>query len=1142
MKKTHAYRWSFTNLSLTKLPKIIKLTATLLLFVCTMSVTAGGFSQDVKVNLSLKEATLTQFFKAVEKETKYRFAYSNDIIPQGRIVNIRVKQVPLSQVLYEVFSATNLKFRFVEESGIFIISEKPGYPSKETVATVVRTITGTVTNEKGEPLSGVTVQIKGASKATTSSAEGSFSIEVPDNAKTLVFSFVGMVIQEVSIQGKTSLQIVMQSTESGLDEVVVVGYGTQKKKAVMGAISRVSSEEITALSVSDPRQALQGRVPGLTIVNNGSPGESPIVRIRGIGSINYASDPFYVIDGFPGANLGMIDARDIESIDVLRDAAASAIYGSRGANGVVIVTTKKGSRSNKLKVGFDGYYGVQTAAKKLDLLTRDEYIRYGTALKTNAGSALPARFSNLDAPVYPGADKTYRQTETDWQDEVFNTAPITQATISLSNGSDNYRYYISGGYTKQEGIMIGTGYQRFNVRFNGEYNLNKVLTFGHSFTTATEEKMNELSGGDRTQVKHIISSLPYMPVYDPTLPGGYRGPSGDDGSDPQNPVRVALFDSDQTNTVIILGTAYLEAKILSGLTYRFTAGINHTDSLNRENLPIYNESFSSRALNSVKQTQTSYSSIYLSNQVNYQKSLGEHNFAITAIAEKQNGKERILTGSGFYNTNELREVSASLVSPGVNGGLQESVLYSYIGRVNYDYKEKYFLSGTLRRDGSSVFAPGNKWANFPSISAGWRVAEENFMRRFSNISELKLRGSWGRVGFNGIPNYAYQFILNQNASAQLGSGTQPGAFINTLGNDKLKWEITEMYNAGVDIGLWGNKVLLQAEYYNRKTDGLILNQQLPGSIGYSRDPTVNAGTMENKGFEFQVTYYKKTGDFRWDVSGNISTVKNKVLSFGQDITSPFYAGASPDYGGFDITRTQVGDPVQSFFGYRVEGIFQNQAEIDDSNGKDGDPLTLYQPNAKPGDIKFRDLDGNGTISGDDREVLGSFIPKFSYGFNYSASYRNFEATLFFQGVQGNKVYNGTKVLTQGMLRLFNSGKDVLNAWTPENTNTNIPRAVEGDPNNNSRTSDRFLESGSYLRLKTFTIGYVVPSKRLSRMLGGSVTGFKVYISAQNLLTFTEYSSYDPEVGSRFNAPLRSGIDYGQFPSARTFLFGVKADF
>ncbi|MBC8033813.1 MAG: SusC/RagA family TonB-linked outer membrane protein [Chitinophagaceae bacterium] len=1107
-----------------------------------MSVTAGGFSQDVKVDLSLKEVTLTQFFKAVEKETKYRFAYSNDIIPQGRIVTIRVKQTPLSQVLYEVFSPTNLKFRFVEESGIFIISQKAGYPTKETSAAVVRTITGRVANEKGEPLSGVTVQVKGVSKATTSSADGSFSIEVPDNAKTLVFSFVGMVSQEVDIQSETSLQVVMQSIEKGMDEIVVVGYGTQKRKAVMGAISRVSSEEITALPVSDPRQALQGRVPGLTLVNNGSPGESPIVRIRGVGSINYASDPFYVIDGFPGANLSMIDARDIESIDVLRDAAASAIYGSRGANGVVIVTTKKGSRSNKLKVGLDGYYGIQTASKKLDLLNRDEYIRFGTALKTNAGSALPARFSNLDAPIYAGATQTYRQTETDWQDEVFRTAPITQATLSLSNGSNNYRYYLSAGYTKQEGIMIGTEYQRYNIRFNGEYNISKIFTFGHSFTTAAEGKHNEPSGGDRTQLKHIISNLPYIPVYDPTLPGGFRGPSGDDGSDPQNPVRIATLDNDRTNTVRILGTAYLEAKILPGLTYRFTAGINHSNLLNRQNLPIYNESFNSRAQNSVQQTQVTYSSIYLSNQLNYQKSIGEHNFTVTAIAERQNGRERSLTGRGFYNTNELREVSNSITAPGVNGGLQEDVLHSFIGRVNYDYKEKYFVSGTIRRDGSSVFAPGNKYANFPSVSAGWRIVEENFMKGFPNLSELKLRGSWGRVGFNGIPNYAYQFILNQNSSASLGSGTQPGAFINALGNDELKWEITEMYNAGVDVGLWDNKVLIQAEYYNRKTDGLILNQQLPASIGYSRDPTVNAGTMENKGFELQVTYFKRTGDFKWDLSGNISTVKNKVLSFGPDITSPFYAGASADYGGFDITRTQVGDPVQSFFGYRVEGIFQNQAEIDASNGKDGNASTLYQPNAKPGDIKFRDLNDDGIITGDDREVLGSFIPDFSYGFNYSASYRNFDANLFFQGVQGNEVYNGTKVITQGMLRLFNAGKEVLNAWTPTNTNTNIPRAVEGDPNNNSRTSDRFLEDGSYLRLKTMTIGYSVPAKRLSKMLNGSISGFKIYVSAQNLITFTNYTSYDPEVGSRYNVALRSGIDYGQFPSARTFLLGIKADF
>ncbi|HZF64969.1 MAG TPA: TonB-dependent receptor, partial [Chitinophagaceae bacterium] len=924
------------------------------------------------------------------------------------------------------------------------------------------------------------------------------------------------------------------------------------RKAVTGAITRVSAEEITALPVPDPRQALQGRVPGLSVVNNGSPGETPIVRIRGIGSINYASNPFYVIDGFPGGDMSMIDGRDIESIDVLRDASAAAIYGSRAANGVVMVTTKKGNRSNKLRVSLDSYYGIQNAWKKLDLLNTEEYIRYATALKQNAGSALPARFSNLDAPIYPGATQTYRQTNTDWQDEVFRSAPITQTNIAVSNGNERSRYYLSGGYMKQEGIMLGTAYERFNFRVNSDHNLGKIFTFGQNFTVANENKLNENNAGGRTQLKHIVHNIPYIPVMDPTLPGGYRGPSGDDGSDPQNPVRIALQDVSRNNSVKILGSAFLQAAITEGLSYRFTAGINYGNFMNRGNFPIYNESFNARGLNRVEQSQSNYRSVYLSNQLDYTKTVGDHTFSVTGVGEKQEGRGRFIFGGGSYNTNELTQVTSDLLDQGVNGGLDEEVLFSYLGRFNYNFADKYLLSASYRRDGYSGWAPGNKWASFPAVSAGWRISNEKFFN-VPAVSEFKLRGSWGKMGFNGIGNYSWQSVLNQNSSPILGDAQQSGAFINRLGNTDLEWEITDMTNFGFDLGLWNNKLVLQTEYYIRKSDNLILDVPLTPSLGFSQSTPANVASMENRGFEFTAIYTQRAGDLKYDISANFSTVKNKVLSFGEKITSPFFAGSNADFGGEAITRTQVGDAVQAFYGWLVDGIFQSQDEINSYNAKDGNAASKYQDKAAPGDIRFKDVNGrdsegnltgmpDGKIDADDRVVLGSFIPKFSYGANFTASYKNFDATVFIQGVQGNKVYNGTKVLTQGMLRLFGAEKAVLNAWTPQNTNTNIPRAIDGDPNNNSRTSDRFLEDGSYLRLKVFSIGYTFPQSSLSRVVRGAISNARVYVSAQNLLTFTDYSGYDPEIGSRFNGALTSGIDYGQFPQARTFIFGVQVGF
>ena len=1111
-------------------------------------------AQDVlqkKITLTYEKQEIKKVLLQIEELTKVRFVYSPEIIQSDRKVDIKVKSKKLSEVLNELLKPLGIQYEVVDDyivltkaNALFVPDLKTGdVVMVEAAPPAERTISGTITDDKGNPLSGVSVLVKGTSQGTTTNDKGQFRLVLKDEGNyTLVISYVGYDNREIAVGDKNSFAIQLKELAQSLNEVVVVGYGTQKRKSVTGAISKISSEEINALPVSDPRQALQGRVPGVLVTNNGSPGETPIVRIRGIGSINYASDPFYVIDGFPGADMSMIDGRDIESIEILRDASAAAIYGSRAANGVVIVTTKKGIRSNKLKVGFDSYYGVQTAWKQLDLLNTDQYIQYATALKTNAGSALPPRFDHLDDPVYEGATQTYRQTNTNWQDEMFRTAPITQTNISLSNGSDKYRMYASGGYFKQDGIMLGTSYERYNFRFNSDYILNKVFSFGENVTVAAEDKLNENNAGGRTQLKHIIHNIPYIPVKDPTLIGGYRGPSGDDGTDPQNPVRIALQDISRNNTVKILASGYIEAKIINGLTYRFTAGINYSNFVNRVNQPIYNESFNARALNTVQETQSYYRSIYLSNQLTYQKTIGNHTFTLTGVGERQSGRSRYLYGGGTYTTNEITEVTGSLTAPGVNGGLSEDELLSYIGRFNYDYGGKYLLSASYRRDGSSVFAPGNKWANFPSVSAGWRISEENFLNNSKIISELKLRGSWGKMGFNGIGNYAWQPILLQNTSPVLGGVRQPSAYFNALGNSDLKWEITEMTNIGLDVGLWKNRLLLQAEYYIRKTDGLILQTPLAPSLGFSVNTPANVGSMENKGFELQATYTKNVGTFTWDVSANVSTVKNKVLSFGPDIKSPIFAGASADYGGFDITRTQVGDVVQSFYGWMVDGIFQSQAEIDSYNGKDGDPTTLYQSNAKPGDIRFKDVNGDGTITGDDRTILGSFIPDFSYGVSFSANYKNFDVNIFLQGVQGNTVYNGTKVLTQGMLRLFGAGTDVLNAWTAENTNTDVPRAVDGDPNNNTRTSDRFLESGSYLRLKILSVGYNVPQGTLSKVLKGAVSNFRIYLSAQNLLTFTNYTGYDPEVGSRFNGALTSGIDYGQFPQARTFLIGIKADF
>ncbi len=1005
-------------------------------------------------------------------------------------------------------------------------------------------INGRVTDKNGQGIPGVSVIIKGTNRGTTTNASGEYSINA-SNTNTLVFSFVGYISQEVAVASRSRINVTLVDDVKALSEVVVVGYGTQKRASVTGAISSVSAQEVIQLPVPSVESAIQGRVPGVSVVSNGSPGETPIVRIRGIGSINYSSNPLYVIDGYPTSDLNNFDTRDIESVDVLKDASAAAIYGSRAANGVIIVTTKKGQRDGRLHVSYDGYVGVQSAWRRLDLLNTDQYLQYGTALLQNAENdkaaaenrapidARPARFLAMSQPIYQGATQTYAQTNTDWQSAVFRQAAITQHSVQLSGGNDKSRFYSSLGFFSQDGIMLGTSYRRGNFRINSDHTLSNRFTFGQSLTVSYDDKYSEVSAGGRTQIQNMIRMTPYMPVTDPFLVGGYRGPDGSDATDPQNPVRAALQDRTNTQRLKLLGSAYLDVKLFAGLTYRIRGGIDYVTARDYTFQPIYNESFNARALAQLADNRYTFTSPLISNQLTYEKTFGKHTINAVAVAERQAGIYSSLNGAGQASTNDIQQVSAlTPTSVGLTGSRSQNILISYLGRINYEYAGKYLLGASFRRDGSSKFAPGNKWGNFPSVSAGWRISEEAFMKNVPTISELKLRASYGKMGFNGIGDYDWQVAISQTTNALLGDSRTQGAYFDRLGNTSLRWEVTDMTNIGLDLGILSNRLTLTAEYFNRNTDGLILGQPIAPSIGYTQSPVVNVGNMRNRGVELQLGYNKQQGAFRFNVSGNISFIRNKVLNLGPNI-SPLFGGSNADYGGFDITRTTAGEPIQSFYGWKVAGIFQTADEI---------KAAPTQSSAKPGDIRFVDANGDGKIDADDRVNLGSFLPDFTYGLNLSANYKNFDFSLFFQGVQGNKVYNGVKVLEQGMLRLFNAGTDVLRAWTPTNTNTDVPRAVSGDPNGNTRTSDRFIEDGSYLRMKNVSIGYSLPASLLQTWSRNTLSKARLYVAATNLLTFTKYTGYDPEIGSRYNGTLTNGIDYGQFPQPRTLMVGLQVGF
>jgi TonB-linked SusC/RagA family outer membrane protein len=1021
-------------------------------------------------------------------------------------------------------------------------------------------VTGKITNQAdNQPVIGATVQVKGTTNGTQTGSDGSFAINAAANA-TLVISAVGYIPQEVAVNNRSQITVSMQASNGGLDEVVVVGYGTQRRTRVTGAISTVSGKTISELPVPSVSQALQGRVAGVQVTNNGSPGAQPIVRIRGISSISFASNPLYVVDGFPTGDLSAIDTRDIESVDVLKDASAAAIYGSRATSGVIIITTRKGRRDGKMRVTLDSYVGTQTITKRLDLLNTNQYLEYARAL---TGGSLPPRLqpANFNQPIYSGASQTYAQNNTDWQDEYFRTGMMTQHNIGLSGGNAISRFYASGGYFKQEGTTPTVGYERFNFRLNSDHQISKVFTFGQNLYVAHgDQSYDSNEEGARTNLVNVIRQLPYMPVYDPTTTSGYRSANNSfDGSDPTNPVLDAeLRNPGNRRTLKILGTAFLDINFTSWLKFRSTFGVDHANTLDYRFSPIFESggtvAGSSATVASIINNRTVSTVRLFTEQLTFEKSFGQHHLNVTGVYEQQEQDFRVENASGQQPSNEIKTLlNASNIALATRR--EGNYLMSIVGRINYDFAGKYLVSVAARRDGLSVWAPGRKWATFPSGSVGWRIDQEEFMKSQSLISELKLRAGYGLTGLAGtvLGNFPWLVAVDANNTVypfnnvNAGSVNTQGSSINALGNPELEWEKTKQVNIGLDLGMFRNRLTLSAEYFIRNTDNLLLNVPIPPSYGYPNASVLqNIAEMQNKGFELQVGYNSAGNrDFRWNVMGNLSAIRNKVIDLAPGVPN-IEAGGNQDFGTYNITRTQAGHPVQSFYGWMVEGIFQSMAEVN-SSATQVNPTAgqQYDPtkHTSPGDIKFRDVNNDGVINEADRVFLGSFLPKFTYALNGTASYKNFDLTVFFQGVQGNKVFNASRIISEGMVRLFNSSTEVLNAWTPGKTNTTVPRAVNGDPNQNVRPSDRWIEDGSYLRLKNIMLAYSVPSSALSRIGKGVINSFRIYVSGQNLLTFTKYKGFDPEVGNRTpGSSLTNGIDYATYPQPRSFQVGIQASF
>ena len=1013
-----------------------------------------------------------------------------------------------------------------------------------------REVTGTILGEDNQGLPGVNVLVKETSVGTVTDVEGNYRLSVPNGAEILVFSSVGYQTQEVPINNRSTVDLTLSPDVTSLTEVVVVGYGTQEKKDLTSAISTISSKEVERMPVANWNTALQGVSPGVEIQNNqGRPGANSTIRIRGVGSIGN-TDPLVVVDGVPVGSDAVVPT-DVESVQVLKDAAAAAIYGSRGANGVVLITTKSG-QTGAPKVAIDSYVGLEEPWKQLDLINAQQWAQLITENNTNVGGVVPERAQQIlnNDPAYDG-------TNTDWQDALFQRGLMQQHNLSVSGGSDAGNYYISAGYFDQQGIIIKTPYKRYNVRVNSDWT-NGRFRFGENIAFRYENNRNEANGGGRSLIEATLKETGPVPIYDETNLGGFGGPDAIDGHDANNPIGLAHRINDQNFDRQFTGSVWGEYEFIEGLSYKLNFGFNSADNSSERwelETDLGPKSLTQTTLREQHRWNTG---LILENTLNYQKQIGDHNFTVLAglTAERYNSRFIEAQGVGIQGE-ELHVLSLLEDQFQIAGNDRENRLYSLLGRVTYSYLDRYLLTANVRRDGSSRFGEDFRYGIFPSVSLGWRLSEESFMDFWQGLDNLKIRASYGTLGNQNIGDYRYSDYIKIGANYLWNGERYIGAVPRRFGNPDIKWETVEQFDVGADLDLFSGAFSLTADYYVKTTEDMLVDVPLPASSGSLEEVTRNSGSVRNRGFEFMASYRKNVGAFSFDVSANLATIDNEVLSLAEEGTS--ITRGSVEFG--SATRTEAGHPIGSFYGLRTDGIFRSYDEIRnhadqgvspfDEEGNllpelDEDGEVLLAKRTAPGDIRFVDLNGDGVINADDRDFIGSPIPDLLYGFTFNAAWKGFDASIFFQGSEGNDVYAELVAWTEGMHNNFNGSTVVLDRWTPENTNTNVPRPVRNDPNGNiTQISDRYVRDGSYLRLKNVVLGYTLPTSLLEPI---GISNVRVYLTGRNLLTFTDYPFYDPEIGSGAigtgsdNENTARGIDNGYYPQARTYIVGLQVAF
>jgi len=988
------------------------------------------------------------------------------------------------------------------------------------------TVKGQVTDQKsGSTLIGVNVVVDGTTNGTITDFDGNFSLTVPNSKSALVFSYIGYSSLKVVVNNQTTLKVQLSEDTQKIEELVVVGYGVQKKSLVTGAISSVSAKELDRPGLMRADEVLQGKAAGVSVMaNSGQPGEGLTIRIRGIGTNGNAS-PLYIVDGMSTDNIEFLNPRDIESMEVLKDAASSAIYGARGANGVVMITTKKGKVGDKMFIRYDGSYGIQNLRKKMDLLDARSYAIIQNEAAFNGGQSLP----------FTSADIIKLSTGTDWQEEILNkNAPISSHQLTVSGGAEKSAYNLSASYFNQEGIYAPgkSNFNRLTLRESTDHvYLNDHLKIGQSLTISLVNKKgidpNNIFGGP------ILGALNMDPITPVRNADGTFGESAYVSQEVVNPVAKLDITNSRYKYNRIAANAYAEIMFFKDLKFKSTIASEMFYDESWGYTPIFR--LNAATINSVTGTSKSNSNMMAltyENILTYNHEFGKHN--VTTMVgntlktdEWSNlvgSKQGLIVADPYY---AYLDLAKNETSAKVSGGINQHALVSYFGRLNYSYSDKYMFTTTFRADGSTRFGVNNRFGYFPSFSAGWNVSNEKFMENMREIDMLKLRASWGKNGNENIGDWQYLSTISFGARGYTFNDViYPGASPAKVSNPDVKWEASEQTNIGIDVRFL-KKFNASVDYYIKSTTDFLVVVKSSDMNG-APDAFSNAGLIQNKGVEFLFGYNDKRGDLSWNVDFNISFNKNNVVSVGND--EGWISGASVGTAMTNVTRMEVDRPISYFFGYETDGIFQNSAEVLAHTSTDG---TVIQPKALPGDFRYNDLNNDGTIDDKDRTMIGNPNPDFTAGLTLGLTWKNISLSAFFSGMYGNDIFNGTR---RWDLPMSNYQSNVINRWVGEGTSTTYPRVSTTDINKNfSRPSSFFVEDGSFARLKNLTLGYNITG--LQKYL---IQNIKVYVAASNLFTLTNYSGLDPEIGSGW--VLGTGIDYGVYPQPRTYTIGGSITF